>query len=84
MPMAYLLASEIHGPRHIADVETYVKPYVGALRDPRAPAPERFPLMIHATGGTTAAAEEARGRFKVANTPVGLAESSDLNRLGPA
>ena len=54
--MAYLLASETHSPRHIADVETYVKSYVGALRDPRAPASERFPLIIHATGGTTAAA----------------------------
>ncbi len=38
--MAYLLASETHGPRHIADVETYVKSYVGALRDP-GPRPPR-------------------------------------------
>jgi len=56
--MAYLLASEIHSPQHIAEVETYVKPYVGAFRNPRAPAPQKFPLVIHATGGTTAAALE--------------------------
>ena len=54
--MAYLLASEIHSPEHVAEVEAYVKPYVGAFRNPRAPAPEQFPLVIHATGGTTAAA----------------------------
>ena len=56
--MAYLLASEIHSPQHVAEVETYVKPYVGAFKNPRAPAPEKFPLVIHATGGTTAAALE--------------------------
>ena len=56
--MAYLLASELHSPQHVAEVETYVKPYVGAFRNPRAPAPEKFPLVIHATGGTTAAALE--------------------------
>jgi L-fucose isomerase-like protein len=56
--MAYLLASEIHSPQHIAEVEAYVKPYVGAFKNPRAPAPEKFPLVIHATGGTTAAALE--------------------------
>ena len=56
--MAYLLASVIHSPQHVAEVEAYVKPYLGAFRNPRAPAPEKFPLVIHATGGTTAAALE--------------------------
>ncbi|ACB39182.1 fucose isomerase [Pyrobaculum neutrophilum] len=55
--MAYLLTSAVHGADFIAEVERYVAKYI-SLKDPARPEPERFPVIIHGTGGTTAQALE--------------------------
>ncbi|MCX8136865.1 fucose isomerase [Pyrobaculum aerophilum] len=55
--MAYLLYSPIHGADFIAEVRSSVASAVGELREVEECGPG-FPLIIHATGGTTAAAVE--------------------------
>ncbi|ABL88483.1 conserved hypothetical protein [Pyrobaculum islandicum DSM 4184] len=55
--MAYFLASAVHGVDYVAEVERYVARYV-SLKNPERPEGERFPVIIHGTGGTTAQALE--------------------------
>ncbi|MGC9130978.1 MAG: fucose isomerase [Pyrobaculum sp.] len=59
--MAYLLSSSLHE-GFAARVEKYVRQFVGELRDPAAASGEKFPLIIHATGGTTPSAVELVSR----------------------
>lgn len=54
--MAYLLHSPIHGETFVKEVARRLLQSVGFFKNPETPAPEKFPLIIHATGGTTAAA----------------------------
>lgn len=54
--MSYLLYSAIHGEDFVKETAQYLQPYVGFFKNPESPDPEKFPLIVHATGGTTAAA----------------------------
>ncbi|AFA40272.1 L-fucose isomerase-related protein [Pyrobaculum oguniense TE7] len=61
--MAYFLYSPIHGEDFVKDVKSSVASAVGELKEVGECGPS-FPLIIHATGGTTATALELVERCK--------------------
>mgnify|MGYP001772763062 FL=1 len=61
--MAYFLYSPIHGEDFVKDVKSSVVSAVGQLKEVGECGPS-FPLIIHATGGTTATALELVERCK--------------------
>jgi L-fucose isomerase-like protein len=56
--VAYLLASRLHDAKYVSEAGELVRASAGGLKSPESPEGEAYPLIVHATGGTTQAALE--------------------------